>query len=201
VRRLLVLVGAIVFVDTMFFAALTPLLPRYAEELGLGKAGAGLLQAAYPLGTFVGAIPSGIVAARLGVRRTVVVGLATLTATSLAFGFATTEWQLDAARFVQGLSSSFSWTGALAWVAAAAPPARRGGLIGTAMGVAIGGALFGPVLGGVASAAGTRWTFTGVAALSASSRSTSARSCPSDVNIRLSVTLISVTEVGIRRLC
>lgn len=166
-RRLLVLVGAIVFVDTMFFAALTPLLPHYADQLGLGKAGAGLLQAAYPLGTFVGAIPSGIVAARLGVRRTVVFGLATLAVTSLAFGFARTEWELDAARFVQGLSSSFSWTGGLAWIAAAAPPARRGGLIGTAMGLAIGGALFGPVLGGLAALAGTRGTFSGVAALSA----------------------------------
>ena len=46
-RRLLLLVGAIVFVDTMFFAALTPLLPQYAEELGLSKAGAGLLAASY----------------------------------------------------------------------------------------------------------------------------------------------------------
>src|SRR5947207_1994442 len=33
-RRLLLLVGAIVFVDTMFFAALTPLLPHYADDLG-----------------------------------------------------------------------------------------------------------------------------------------------------------------------
>ena len=48
----------------MFFAALTPLLPHYADELDLGKTAAGVLQAAYPLGAFVGAIPSGIVAAR-----------------------------------------------------------------------------------------------------------------------------------------
>ncbi|HEY6016538.1 MAG TPA: MFS transporter, partial [Gaiellaceae bacterium] len=87
-RKLLVLVGAIVWVDTMFFAALTPLLPHYADEFGLGKAGAGLLQAAYPAGTFIAAVPSGIVAARLGVKRTVLVGLGTLAATSLAFGFA-----------------------------------------------------------------------------------------------------------------
>lgn len=166
-RRLLVLVGAIVFVDTMFFAALTPLLPHYADEFGLGKGGAGLLQAAYPAGTFVGAVPSGIVAARLGVKRTVLAGLATLAATSLGFGFAGTAWQLDALRLVQGLSSSFSWTGGLAWLVAAAPAGSRGRLIGSAMGVAIGGALFGPVLGGAASIAGTRLAFGAVAALSA----------------------------------
>lgn len=165
-RKLLVLVGAIVWVDTMFFAALTPLLPHYADEFGLGKAGAGILQAAYPAGTFIAAVPSGIVAARLGVKRTVLVGLGTLAATSLAFGFADAPWQLDLARFVQGLSSSFSWTGALAWLVAAAPAGRRGQLIGTAMGVAIGGALFGPVLGGAASIAGTRPAFAAVAAIS-----------------------------------
>jgi MFS family permease len=67
VRRLLLLTSAIVFIDTLFFAALTPLLPRYAETLDLGKAGAGVLAAAYPAGAFVGAIPSGIVATRAGV--------------------------------------------------------------------------------------------------------------------------------------
>jgi len=45
-RRILYLASAIVFVDTLFFAALTPLLPHYAHELGLGKAGAGVLAAA-----------------------------------------------------------------------------------------------------------------------------------------------------------
>ena len=64
-RRLLLLVGSIVFVDTLFFSALTPLLPHYADELDLGKTGAGVLAAAYPLGAFLGAIPSGIVAARV----------------------------------------------------------------------------------------------------------------------------------------
>jgi MFS family permease len=164
---LLFLVGAIVFVDTMFFAALTPLLPHYTDELGLGKTGAGVLQAAYPAGTFLGAVPSGIVAARLGVKRTVLGGLATLALASLAFAFAGSAWQLDAARFVQGLSSSFSWTGGLAWLVAAAPAGQRGRLIGTAMGVAIGGALFGPVVGGVASVAGPRPAFGAIAALAA----------------------------------
>ena len=41
-RRLLLLTGAIVFVDTMFFAALTPLLPHYVDELDMSKASAGV---------------------------------------------------------------------------------------------------------------------------------------------------------------
>jgi MFS family permease len=149
----------------MFFAALTPLLPHYSRELGLSKAGAGVLQAAYPVGTLVGAVPAGLVTARFGVKPTVLVGLSIVAITSVVFGFAHEAWLLDTARFLQGAAGSFSWTGALTWLVVAAPPGRRGQLIGTALGVAIGGALFGPVLGGVASHTGTRAAFSFVAVL------------------------------------
>ena len=166
-QRILLLAGAVVFVDMLFFSALTPLLPHYTHTLGLGKTGAGALTAAYPLGVMVGAIPSGAVAARAGVKPTVVVGLSTVALCVVVFGLADHAWQLFAARFVQGTASAFSWTGGLAWLIAAAPVERRGTLIGSAFAAAVGGTLFGPVLGGVASFAGTGWTFTvvGVASL------------------------------------
>src|SRR5512133_1213174 len=162
-RRLLFLVGAIVLVDTMFFTALTPLLPHYVDKLGLGKGGAGLLQAMYPLGALLAAIPGGMAAARFGVKPTVLIGLSLLALTTVAFGLADSVWALDVARFVQGVSSAFSWTGALAWLVAASPPGRRGQLIGSAFGAAIAGALFGPVLGAIASFTGTGPAFRGVA--------------------------------------
>jgi MFS family permease len=167
VRRILLLACAVVFVDTLFFVALTPLLPHYVDTLGLGKTGAGVLAAAYPIGAFVGAIPSGIVAARAGVKPTVLVGMTAVAACIVLFGLCNEAWQLDTVRFVQGLASAFTWTGALAWLVLASPAARRGSLIGTAFAAAVGGALFGPVLGGVASVAGTGWSFgiVGVASL------------------------------------
>jgi len=166
VRRLLLLTSAVVFFDTLFFAALTPLLPHFAHELGLGKTGAGVLAAAYPAGAFLGAIPSGIVAARLGMKPTVVAGLAIVALCTVLFGIATEAWQLDAARFAQGVASAFSWTGAIGWLVAEAPPGRRGRLIGRAFAAAVVGALFGPVLGGIAAIAGVGLTFGVVAALS-----------------------------------
>jgi predicted MFS family arabinose efflux permease len=165
-RRILLLSGTVVFVDTLFFAALTPLLPHYADDLGLGKAGAGVLAAAYPAGVFVGAIPSGIVAAHAGVKPTVLIGMSVVAVTTALFGILAEAWQLDLARFCQGVASSFSWTGALAWLVAAAPGGRRGALIGQAFAAAVAGAIFGPVLGGIASVAGTRATFGAVAAAS-----------------------------------
>ena len=154
-RRILFLSGAIVVCDTMFFAALTPLLPGYAEEFGLSKAGAGFLQAAYPLGTFVGSIPSGYAAARFGPKPTAIVGLLLIAATSILFGIADSIVVLDVARFVQGLASACAWTAAFTWLVAVAPAARRGQMIGSVLGVAIAGALFGPVLGGLGSLLGT----------------------------------------------
>ena len=74
-RRLLFLVGGIVFVDTMFFVALTPLLPDYAEEYDLSKAGVGVLAGAYPIGALVGGIPGGIATARFGARPTTIAGV------------------------------------------------------------------------------------------------------------------------------
>jgi MFS family permease len=164
-RRILFLTGAIVFVDTMFFAALTPLLPHYVDELGLSKAGAGVLQAMYPAGALVAGIPSGMAAARFGVKPTVLIGLSLLAVTTVAFGLADSVWTLNVARFLQGCSSAFSWTGGLAWLVAASPPGRRGQLIGSAFGAAIAGAPFGPVLGAIASKTGTGPAFAVVAAL------------------------------------
>ena len=164
-RRLLLLVGAIVFVDTVFFAALTPLLPRYADDLDLSKGEAGLLSAAYPLGALIGGLPSGVLTARVGVKPTVLLGLALMTVTTIVFGFADSYALLVAARAVQGAASSCSWTASFAWLVAAAPADRRGELIGSALGAAIFGALCGPALGAVASAVGTPAAFSSVAVL------------------------------------
>ena len=92
-----------------------------------------------------------------------VVGLATLIASSLAFAFANSIVVLDLARFVQGLGGAASWAGAVGWLVGAAPRERRGELIGSAMAAAIVGALGGPVLGAAAVALSPEIVFSGVA--------------------------------------
>jgi MFS family permease len=161
-RRLFLLVSAVVLVDTMFFAAVAPLLPHYSHELDLSKTAAGVLTAAYPAGTFAGALPGGWLAARWGVKPTLMLGLALLATTSLVFAFANTVVLLDGARFVQGIGGAFMWAAGMAWLVSAAPADRRGELIGSALGAAIVGVLFGPVLGGAATVIGDAVVFSGV---------------------------------------
>src|SRR3954471_18848590 len=101
-RKLLLLASAVVLVDTSFYAAITPLLPDLTEEFGLTKSGAGILAAAYPIGTFVGGLPGGWLAGRVGVRPTVLAGLSLMVLSSVAVAFAESILVLDIARFVQG---------------------------------------------------------------------------------------------------
>ena len=162
-RRLLAFVCTIVFVDTLFYAAITPILPELSDQYGLSKTAAGVLAAAYPAGTFVGALPGGWMAARFGVRATVLIGLGLMVVSSIGFAFGDSIVVLDVSRFVQGIGGAASWAGALGWLIGAAPRDQRGQYIGTALAAAVAGALFGPVLGAAAGALGQEPVFGAVA--------------------------------------
>ena len=158
-RRLLVLASTMVFFDVVFFAAIAPLLPDYVDQFDLSKVEAGILTASYAAGTLLASLPAGLLANRLGPRRTVICGLLVLGVASLAFGFVEQILLLDAARFCQGVAGALIWSGALTWLIKAAPSAKRGSVIGTALGAAVAGALVGPALGALAAEVGTEPVF------------------------------------------
>ncbi|HET7480124.1 MAG TPA: MFS transporter [Rubrobacteraceae bacterium] len=163
-RRLLILTCAIVLVDTIFYAALTPLVPHFKEEFGLSKSAVGVLSGAFGAGVLVGAAPGGYMASRLGIKVTALAGLALMSATSLAFGLADTAPLLVLTRFAGGFGSALSWVAAFTWLVRRAPEERRGELIGVMLSAAVFGALLGPVLGSVAAIVGVFPAFATVAA-------------------------------------
>ena len=164
-RRLLVLASLVVFVDTMFFAAIVPLLPELSDEFDLSKTEAGMLSGSYAAGTLLAAIPAGLLASRWGPRPTTLLGLGVMTVTVLIFAFAETAPLLISSRFLQGVAGACSWAGALSWLVAASPRERRGELIGSAMAAAIVGVLVGPAVGAAADLLSRAAVFSMVAAL------------------------------------
>ena len=163
-RRLVLLVAVLIAVDTLLYAVLTPLLPHLAHELGLSKARAGVLVAAYAGGALVAGFAGGIAATHFGPRQAVLIGLASMGIAGLGFAFAGSFWTLFAARLFQGAGSGFTWAGAFAWLLAATPRERRGQMLGTAMGAATFGAMLGPVAGAAAALAGRGVVFSVLAA-------------------------------------
>jgi MFS family permease len=166
-RRLLALACAIVLVDTVFYAALVPLVPYYSGVLDLSKSEVGVLSGAFGAGVLLGAVPSGYLAVRVGVRAAALSGLALMTLSTLIFGFAEVSWVLVAARLVGGFGSALSWVAALTWLVAGAPDERRGEVLGVMVSAAVFGALLGPVLGSVAAVVGVVPAFSTVAAMGA----------------------------------
>ncbi len=161
-RRLLVLASMVVFLDVVFYTAITPLLPSYVDDLGLSKGGAGVLSASYAAGTLIASLPSGFVAARVGPRPALLYGLLLLGLASLAFGFSNQVILLDAARFAQGTAGALAWAGALTWLIGATAESRRGSVIGDVLGVAVAGSLLGPAIGALAEVIGTQPVFSSV---------------------------------------
>jgi MFS family permease len=164
-RRLTVLVGAAVLIDTTFYAVVAPLLPGLSHSLHLSKFGAGVLTASYPAGMLVASIPGGILAVRMGPRRAICAGLTLLFASTVAFALLHSAPGLDSARFVEGVGGACSWAGGVAWLVAVAPAERRGAVIGQAVSAAIAGAVAGPGVGALASATGRPALFIGLATI------------------------------------
>jgi predicted MFS family arabinose efflux permease len=163
---LVVLVQALLLFESALYSVVTPVLPHYARTLGASKPEVGVLAAAYTAGLIPGALLGGWMAARIGVRRTSAVGLIVFAGAVAAFGFGASIIVLDLLRALQGLACGLIWGGALTWAIAAAPPERRGEVLGSVIGAAVFGTLVGPALGTVAVAVGTRPAFAAIGGVS-----------------------------------
>ncbi len=164
-QRLVLVVSAAIFLETLFFAVITPLLPGLSHQLHLSKFTAGVMTAAYPAGTLLGSLPAGALAVRRGPRFTLIAGLLLVGVSTVGFGLLHTVVGLDLTRFVEGVGGACAWAGGLAWIVAATPPRQRGAMMGRALGTAIAGSLFGPAIGALATVTGRAALFCALAAM------------------------------------
>jgi MFS family permease len=163
--QLVRVVSVAIFLDTLFYAVITPLLPQLTHELHLSKFSAGVLTASYAAGMLAASLPAGALAVRRGPRFTLITGISLLVISTVAFGLLNSAAALGIARFVEGIGGACSWAGGLAWIVSATPASRRGAVMGQALGTSIAGALFGPAFGALATVVGRGVLFCALAAL------------------------------------
>jgi EmrB/QacA subfamily drug resistance transporter len=125
-------------------------LPYIRDDLGFSRAGLAWVVNAYLI-AFAGLLLlSGRLGDLLGRRRVLVVGLGIFTAASLLCGAAQTEWQLIAARFVQGVGGALASAVILGMIVTLFPePGEQAKALGVYGFVASSGGAIGGLAGGV----------------------------------------------------
>lgn len=146
-KQILLLTMALIFVDTLLYGSIVPLIPVYTEQFKLTPLSMGVLFSAYSQGLLLFSIPLGLLAEKQGYRRIFLGGLLALVLATVLYGLVSSPWLLFLARFSQGCAAAASWTAGLAMVALLYPR-QQGEKLGTVMAASGVGVILGPPVGG-----------------------------------------------------
>ncbi|MCL4543535.1 MAG: MFS transporter [Chloroflexi bacterium] len=124
-------------------------LPLYAKELGGNLAIAGIAVAASGIGTTLTDLPAGLVLARFGQRRLMLVGAGATGLVALLIALIHAIGPLIGLRIIMGIGTSLWSLSRMAYVTGVTRPAERGRILSTFGGVNRIGLLAGPVTGGL----------------------------------------------------
>lgn len=158
-RDLMALLAVSVFAMAAAMHYMTPILPEFGREFGLGPAGVGLIATLCFAGFFAGNILLVPLGDAMDKRALILAKLAGLIAMQAVIGLADSYGVLLAASFVTGLCSSVSQD-VVPLVSGLAAPQDRGKAVGTVLSGLFMGILFGRIGGGfVADRFGWRWIY------------------------------------------
>ncbi len=128
---------------------ISPILPLFAKEFGVGIAAVGLTLSAFALARLVLNIPLGILSDRYGRRILLVSGPIVTGIGMVGSGFSQNIEQLLAWRFIAGAGSAMYMTGAMIYLTDISTPENRARFIGTNQGALLLGVSIGPAIGGI----------------------------------------------------
>jgi multidrug resistance protein len=148
-KRVLAVVCAALFVDSLLYSVAVPVLPAYSTALGASGFQVGLLFGAYAVGLLVASPVAGAVSDRVGRRAPLVAGSFGIAAATAIFVASDAYWLLLSARVVQGVAAAVVWTAGAALVADVFPAERLGTAMGAVLASTSLGLILGPPVGGV----------------------------------------------------
>jgi MFS family permease len=152
-RALLACACLLVFLMSMQFGSVGPLLPQVSE--GRSHLFASFVVGGHPIGSLLGALPMVVVARRYGMHVSAIAGAVLLAAGVVVFAWFDGGW-LVAGRFGIGFGGALCWQAVFAWSISATGAVRRGRTIGVLWSAIALGGIFGPQLGALAAGT-TRW--------------------------------------------
>jgi MFS family permease len=143
----IVALSLVSLVVMMGSSMVTPSLTLYAQDIGANEFLIGAVIAGFAIGRLVFDIPAGFLTDRLGMGRTLILGLGILVAASTLAGLAPTYWVLLGARVLEGVGSSIYVSAAISYVLLSSDAAKRGTAMGSYQSILMTGPIVGPVVG------------------------------------------------------
>jgi DHA1 family solute carrier family 18 vesicular amine transporter 1/2 len=137
-----------IFIDMLLYGMIVPILPDYAENLGISQTAIGILFGSYAAALLVTTPIFGVLSDKVGRRKPMLWGIIGLIIATLLFAFANTFWLLLICRVLQGIAAAATWTSGLALLADFYPSKERGKVMGIALSGQAMGVLLGPTFGG-----------------------------------------------------
>ena len=157
-RDIKVLVAA-AFMIAIGFGIVAPVLPQFAQSFDVSVSAAAVVVSAFAFTRLLFAPMSGWLVERMGERRTYILGILIVAASSAACAFAQNYWQLLLYRGLGGIGSTMFTVAAMGLLIRLAPPQARGRVSSLYAGSFLLGNIAGPAVGGLLAGLGMQLPF------------------------------------------
>lgn len=157
-REIKVLVAA-AFLIAIGFGIVAPVLPQFAQSFDVSVTAAAVVVSAFAFTRLLFAPFSGWLVERMGERRTYILGILIVGASSAACAFAQNYWQLLVYRGLGGIGSTMFTVAAMGLLIRMAPPKARGRISSLYAGSFLLGNIAGPAVGGLLAGFGMQLPF------------------------------------------
>lgn len=148
-RQLILAIYAPTLILALCRGLLVPVLPLFVSNEFVSSYGIiGLVVAAGAIGMIIGDVPAGALVGRMGLKRSMLIGIAGMALGTLAFTWASSVYELIFYSIFVGFASTLWNLSRHAYLAAAAPSGQRGRAIAIFGGINRMGSFVGPIVGG-----------------------------------------------------